>query len=101
MKNPFARKRKLLEPVYFMPVEKAFSPQVQIHTHQTITGWVKGKEDRARYTLDANKVYAIDEELARKFVARGYASFVTPQPPISDDERSEAQGVNTTLSLGA
>lgn len=101
MKNPFAKKRKLLEPVFFLPVERAFSPQVEVHMHQDVVGWVKDKEDRARYQLKAHRKYTIDEKHAREFVAKGYASFVTPQPPITDDERAEAQAQITTLSLGA
>lgn len=98
----FGRKRALLEPVQFVPISKAFEPQVEVVMHNDVSGWLKKKSDRLRFSFSAGKRYTISEAKAREFVAKGYASYVDPRnDDISDDERAEFKSQVTVLSLGA
>ncbi len=91
-----------LEPIVFEPVRRVFRAQVQIRMRKDVSGWVGDKAERRRWALRSGRLYAIDEERAREFVAKGYADFVhPPAQPISDDERAEYEAQVTRVDLGA
>lgn len=92
-----------LEPVTFVPVYRAFKPQAPIRMLMDVTGYVgfsKGKAGGKKWQLRAGKTYAIDEDKARDFVAKGYAEYVyQPRRPISELEAEEAKGSVSRIGL--
>jgi len=84
----------------FEPVRRVFKAQVQIRMTKDVSGWVGDKAPRRRWALRAGRLYTIDEERAREFVAKGYAEFTaTPRRPLSADEIAEHVAQVTEVRL--
>jgi hypothetical protein len=94
---------KQLEEVTFLPVTQAFKPQrmIKIRSGHDMSGWLNDDvETRKRWAMAGGKEYAIDEDKARDYIAKGYATPVGWDPELTDAEIEAAQSKRTIVDLG-
>lgn len=100
---PPARKKRAprVEPVTFVPVERAFKAQVKVRALHTLNGWVDRRR-KIKWEIHAGQVGCIDEDKAREWVAKGYAEVLDGTiKPISEDEAAEFLSQTTRIGIGA
>ncbi len=96
----FIRRRRRLEPVRFIPVEKAFKAQVKVRATRDLSGWVD-RDRRVKWQIPAGREGCIDEDVAREWHAKGYVELVEGVVrPVSEDELAEMLSSVTTVRLG-
>ena len=96
----FDRRRRRLEPVTFVPVERVFAPQVKVRATRDLNGWAD-KTKRVKWHIPHGRVGCIDADKAREFQAKGYVEILDGAvKPVSEDEAAEFMSTVTTLSLG-
>ncbi len=92
-----------LQPITFLPVKKVFRAMVSIEVNRDISGWAS-REKRQKWHMGAGTTHIIDEDKAREFVAKGYASFTDPmyaeRHPISADEVDEHAATMAIITPG-
>ncbi len=100
------RKRQpKLQPVTFVPVTKVFKPMVEIVMTEghDLTGWAD-REKRKKWVMRGGEHHIIDEDKAREFVSKGYATFADPDyeksHKLSDGEIEENLSTVTRLHVG-
>jgi hypothetical protein len=75
---------------------------VEIIARVDINGWAS-RERGQKWQMQTGRRYIIDEDKAREFVAKRYASFADPEyarrHPITRDEELEQLSQVTTLTL--
>lgn len=96
----FRRRRQALEPVTFVPIERAFRPQVKVRATRDISGWAD-KDRRVKWEIPCGRVGCIDENVARDFQIKGYVEILDGTVrPASEDEIAEVLSTVTVVDLG-
>ncbi len=96
----FNRRRRKLEPITFVPIERAFKPQVKVRATRDISGWAS-RDRRVKWEIPSGRVGCIDEDVAREFQIKGYVEILDGSVrPASEDEIAEVLSTVTTISLG-
>lgn len=91
---------KQLKPVRFVPVERAFKPQVKVRALMDLNGWVNRRE-RIKWEIGAGSIGCIDADKAREFQVKGYVQILDGQvEPVSEMEAEEILAQKTTVTLG-
>jgi hypothetical protein len=90
-------KQRRFRTVEFVPVRRAFTPQVEVTFNKDVAGWVNQAEGK-RYSFSAGRTYMVDEDTAVNFIVKGYARGELPRP-VSDDEAAEIRSVMTTVGV--
>lgn len=97
----FTRRRFALEPVQFIPITKAFKPQVKVRAKRDINGWAD-RSRRKKWHIGAGSIGCIDHDKAREFAVKGYVEILDGDvKPVSEDEAAEFLSTVTVLNLGA
>ncbi len=97
----FQRRREMAQPIEFVTVERAFSPQVKVRATRDVSGWVDRRR-RVKWHLGAGRMGYLDAEKAREFQVKGYVEILKGAvEPVSEDEAAEFLSTVTTLNLGA
>jgi len=95
----FNRRRRKLEPVTFVPVERAFKAQVKVRATRDISGWAD-RERRVKWTIPAGRVGCLDADKAREFEIKRYVEIIEGEVrPVSEDEAAEILSTVTTIDL--
>jgi hypothetical protein len=95
------RRRKQLEPIQFVPVSKAFDPQIKVRALRDLNGWVN-EDRRVKWSIGRNQIGFLNESKAREFEVKGYIEIITGKViPVSEDEAAEMLSTVTTISMGA
>jgi hypothetical protein len=90
-----------LKPVRFVPVERAFKPQVKVRALVDLNGWVHPRRERIKWSISAGQVGCLDADTAREFQAKGYVQVLDGEvKPVSDGEREELLAQTSTVTLG-
>lgn len=99
------RRRRELEPIRFVPVERVFKPQVKVRATRDLSGWVdRGKKSgkRVKWAIPAGRIGCMDEDHAREYAVKGYVEILDGTiKPVSEGEAAEMLASVTTISLGA
>lgn len=96
----FNARRRKLEPVRFVPVERAFKAQVKVRATRDISGWADRRQ-RVKWSIGKGRIGCLDADVAREFQIKGYVEILDGQiRPASDDEIAEVLSTVTTISLG-
>ena len=78
-----------VQPVTFVPVERAFKPQVKIRATHDLNGWVDRRRN-IKWHIAGGTIGYVDEETARQWMAKGYAELIEGNVrPVSEDEAAE------------
>ena len=94
------RKPKEIEPVKFVPVERAFKPQVKVRALHDLNGWVDRRR-RIKWHIGTGQIGCIDEDKAREWMAKGYAELIEGTvKPVSEDEAAEFLSTMTRIGIG-
>lgn len=97
----FQRRRRKLEPISFVPVERVFKPQVKVRATRDLNGWAD-RDRRVKWHIAHGRVGCLDEDVAREFEVKGYVEILDGQVrPVSEDEAAEFLSTVTVLNLGA
>ncbi len=97
----FNRRRRKLEPVTFVPIERVFRPQVKVRATRDISGWAS-RDRRVKWSIGKGRVGCLDEPVAREFEVKGYVEILDGQVrPVSEDEAAEFLSTVTVLNMGA
>lgn len=97
----FERRRRKLEPIRFVPVERVFKPQVKVRATRDINGWAD-RDHRVKWHIAKGRVGCLDEPVAREFEVKGYVEILDGRVrPVSEDEAAEFLSTVTVLNLGA
>lgn len=97
----FERRRRKLEPVRFVPVSKAFEPQVRVQAVRDLNGWVD-RERRVKWQIGRHQIGFLNEAKAREFETKGFVRILNGDvTPVSEDEAAEMLSTSTTITLGA
>jgi hypothetical protein len=92
------RRRAQPKPLKFVPIERAFKPQIKILAKLDINGPVA---PGIKFHLPAGQVGFIDEDVARVWQAKGYVEILEGTvKPVSPDELAELTSKDATISLG-
>lgn len=95
----FALRRRKLEAITFVPVEKAFKPQVKVRALKDISGWAS-RERRVKWSIGAGSIGCLDENKAREFATKGYVEILEGGVrPVSEDEAAEFLSTVTQVNL--
>lgn len=96
----FQRRRRALQPVTFVTVERAFKPQVKVRATRDLNGWAD-RDRKVKWSISHGRVGCIDADRAREFEAKGYVEILDGTvKPVSADELAEMQSTVTTIGLG-
>jgi hypothetical protein len=96
----FQRRREKLEPITFVPVSKAFEPQIRVQALRDINGWVD-KRERKKWHIGRHQVGMLNEKTAREFEVKGYVRILEGDvKPVSEDEAAEMLSTVTTITMG-
>jgi len=98
--NLFARRRRRLEQVRFVPVERAFKPQVKVRATRDLSGWAN-EDRRIKWHIGAGKIGCMDADAAREFQVKGFVEIIEGDvKPVSEDEAAEFLSQVTVIGLG-
>lgn len=96
----FERRRRKLEPVTFVSVERAFKPMIRVQAKLDINGWAD-RDRRVKWHIGAGRIGMLDEAAAREFALKGYVEILDGTvKPVSEDEAAEILSTVTKVSLG-
>lgn len=96
----FQLRRERLEPVKFVPVDRAMRPQVKVRALRDLSGWASRRQ-RTKWCIGAGRVGCMDEDKAREFAAKGYVEILDGKVrPVSQDEADEFLSTVTVLNIG-
>lgn len=97
----FNRRRRRLQPITFVPVEKAFKPQIKVRATRDLSGWAD-RERRVRWHIGAGREGCMDEDKAREFATKGYIEIVEGVVrPVSEAEAEAYFSQMTVIGPGA
>lgn len=97
----FQRRRERLEPVTFVPVDRAFRPQVKVRSLRDLSGWASRRQ-RVKWHIGAGRIGCMDEDKAREFATKGYVEILDGRvKPVSEAEAEEFLSTVTVLNIGA
>jgi hypothetical protein len=92
-----ARQKAQLEPVVFVPVQKAFTPMRRVTMLRDVCGWVNNDSTtRRRWHLNTGRSYSLDAEVADEFIVKGYAAGELSRA-FSADEKAALRAQETKL----
>lgn len=95
-----APRRRQLDPITFVPVERVFKPQVKVRATRDLNGWAD-RARRVKWNIPAGRIGCIDADKAREFQIKGYVEILDGDvKPASEDEIAEVLSTVTTISLG-
>lgn len=90
---------KEVQPIKFVPVERAFKAQIKFLPNRDLNGWVD-RTRRIKFHAPANRVTFLDEDTARVWQAKGYGQILDGTvTPVSPDELAELTSNDSTISL--
>lgn len=93
--------RAKFQPVRFVPVERAFKPEIRVRALHDLNGWVSRK-DRIKWEMSAGQIGTLDIDTARAFQVKGYVQILDGAvKPVSEMEAAELLGEKQTVTLGA
>jgi hypothetical protein len=99
--NFVRRRRKQLEPIKFVPMSRAFEPQIRVRAIRDLNGWAS-EDRRVKWSIGKNQIGFLNESKAREFQVKGYVEIITGEiKPVSEDEAAEMLSTVTTISMGA
>ena len=93
-------KKRQLKPVTFIPVTKAFKPQIEVQALADISGWAD-KQKRIKWTISNGSIGYLDETTAREFSIKGYVKIISGEvAPASEDEKAEIRSTMSVIGIG-
>lgn len=93
-------KRKPPLVVKFVPVERAFKPQIKVQALLDVNGWVS-RERGIKFQIGKGRIGFVDADIARVWQAKGYAEILDGEvKPVSADELAELTSKDAKITLG-
>jgi len=93
-------RRRELEPITFVSVERVFQPQVKVRATRDLNGWAD-RQKRVKWHIGSGRIGYLDSDVARQFQVKGYVQILEGDvKPVSDDERAEILSTMTVIGLG-
>lgn len=94
------KKRREFDVVKFVPVERAFKPQIKVKALLDITGWLD-RDKGIKFRIGMGRVGFVDADSARIWQAKGYITILEGEvEPVSEDELYELSKDDAKISLG-
>lgn len=92
-------KPKTIQPITFVPVERAFKPQIKVRALRDLNGHVD-RDRRVKFHIGSGRIGFIDEDTARIWQAKGYVEILDGTvKPVTPDELAELTSKDSTISL--
>jgi hypothetical protein len=96
----FKRRRWKLKPVTFVPVSRAFKPQIKVRATRDLNGWAD-REQKVKWHIPTGSIGCIDAETAREFAAKGFVEILEGAVrPVSEAEAAEFLSQVTIIGPG-
>ena len=97
----FARRRRKLQPVRFVAVEKVFKAQIKVRATRDLNGWAN-RDRRVKWHIGAGRVGCLDEDTAREFQTKGFVEILDGTVrPVSEAEAEEFLSQVKTITMGS
>lgn len=96
----FRLRRQKEQPIKFVTLAEAFTPQIRVRATRDINGWVDRRR-RVKWHIGAGSIGCLDEPTAREFATKGYVEILDGQiRPVSEDEAAYFLSNVKTINLG-